>query len=196
METIIFMYITLIPVILAGILTMIWCKLPILKFLKRPIDGGKCLRDGKRIFGNNKTWMGLCGYLITNILVFILWGLISQKSDYLQMHNYFYSYYNNTPSFNLLIGLLSGLAYALFELPNSFLKRRLDIRPGKSISGGWKVFFIFMDQADSVIGCALVVWLFYDIGLLTFIAFILVGAITHMVLNMLLYFLHLRKNMF
>ena len=196
METIIFMYITLIPVILAGILTMIWCKLPILKFLKRPIDGGKCLRDGKRIFGNNKTWTGLCGYLITNILVFILWGLISQKSDYLQMHNYFYSYYNNIPSFNLLIGLLSGLAYALFELPNSFLKRRLDIRPGKSISGGWKVFFIFMDQADSVIGCALVVWMFHDIGLLTFIAFVLVGAITHMVLNMLLYILHLRKNMF
>lgn len=196
MEVIIFMFITLMPAILAGIATMIWCKLPILKFLNKPIDGGKYLRDGKRIFGDNKTWKGLCGYIVINILFFLLWGFLSQRSEYLQLHNYFYIDYKNTPSYNLLLGVLSGLGYSLFELPNSFLKRRLDIRPGKTISGGWKVFFVFLDQADSVFGCALVVWLFYDIGLLTYIEFILVGAVTHIILNMLLYFLHLRKNMF
>ncbi len=196
MEVIIFMFITLMPAILAGIATMIWCKLSILKFLNKPIDGGKYLRDGKRIFGDNKTWKGLCGYIVINILFFLLWGFLSQRSEYLQLHNYFYIDYKNTPSYNLLLGVLSGLGYSLFELPNSFLKRRLDIRPGKTISGGWKVFFVFLDQADSVFGCALVVWLFYDIGLLTYIEFILVGAVTHIILNMLLYFLHLRKNMF
>ena len=196
MEVIIFMFITLMPAILAGIATMIWCKLSILKFLNKPIDGGKYLRDGKRIFGDNKTWKGLCGYIVINILFFLLWGFLSQRSEYLQLHNYFYIDYKNTPSYNLLLGVLSGLGYSLFELPNSFLKRRLDIRPGKTISGGWKVFFVFLDQADSVFGCALVVWLFYEIGLLTYIEFILVGAVTHIILNMLLYFLHLRKNMF
>ena len=196
MEVIIFMFITLMPAILAGIATMIWCKLPILKFLNKPIDRGNYLRDGKRIFGDNKTWKGLCGYIVINILFFLLWGFLSQRSEYLQLHNYFYIDYKNTPSYNLLLGVLSGLGYSLFELPNSFLKRRLDIRPGKTISGGWKVFFVFLDQADSVFGCALVVWLFYDIGLLTYIEFILVGAVTHIILNMLLYFLHLRKNMF
>ena len=62
--------------------------------------------------------------------------------------------------------------------------------------GFWKVFFIFLDQADSIFGVALVVWLFYDIGILLYLGFVAVGAVTHLILNMLLYFAHLRKNMF
>ena len=89
-----------------------------------------------------------------------------------------------------------GLGYSLFELPNSFLKRRLDITPGKTIKGFWKVFFIFLDQADSIFGVALVVWIFHDIGILLYLGFVAAGAVTHIVLNMLLYFAHLRKNMF
>ena len=89
-----------------------------------------------------------------------------------------------------------GLGYSLFELPNSFLKRRLDITPGKTLKGFWKVFFIFLDQADSVFGVALVVWIFYPLGILLYIAYVLVGALTHIILNMLLYFMKLRKNMF
>ena len=50
------MYITLLPVILAGIMNMVWCKTSLLKALKKPMDMGKCLSDGKRIFGDNKTW--------------------------------------------------------------------------------------------------------------------------------------------
>ena len=92
--------------------------------------------------------------------------------------------------------MLLGLGYSLFELPNSFLKRRLDITPGKSVSGFWKVFFIFLDQADSVFGVALVVWLFYPLGIGLYLLYVLVGAGTHLLLNMMLYFMHLRKNMF
>ena len=121
METIIFMYITLIPAIIAGIFTMIWCKLPILKFLNRPMDGGKYLKDGRRIFGDNKTWKGLCGYIVTNIIFFILWGFLSGHVEYLQSHNYFYINHSNTIPYNLLIGALTGLASSLFELPNSLL---------------------------------------------------------------------------
>jgi len=32
---------------------------------------------------------------------------------------------------NALVGFALGFAYVLFELPNSFIKRRLDIAPGK-----------------------------------------------------------------
>ena len=42
---------------------MIWCKLPILNRLKTPIDLGKNFVDGKRIFGDNKTYKGLVGYV-------------------------------------------------------------------------------------------------------------------------------------
>jgi hypothetical protein len=96
----------------------------------------------------------------------------------------------------LLVGFLLGLFYALFELPNSFLKRRLGIVPGKTIKGFKKVFFIILDQADSIFGVALVVWMFYPLGIKKYILYIFIGTITHLIINMLLYFAHLRKNMF
>ena len=189
------MYVTLVPTILAGVMVMLWCKLPILKAIAKPIDFGKDFADGKRLFGDNKTWKGMLGYILFNTLFAVLWGFVCQGGA-LKDLNFFYQYHENTIPFNLLIGVLLGLGYSLFELPNSFLKRRLDITPGKSISGFWKVFFIFLDQADSVFGVALVVWLFYPLGIGIYLLYILVGAGTHLLLNMMLYFMHLRKNMF
>lgn len=191
-----FMYMTLMPPILAGILTMVWCRLPVLSSIKRPMDGGKCWRDGKRIFGDNKTWQGFAGYLILNIAMALLWGELTKSSPFLTEHNFFYIEHENTRIYNLRIGLLLGLGYALSELPNSFIKRRLGIEAGKVMQGVQKPLFVFFDQADSVIGCTLVVWMHYDIGPAMFFAFILVGAGTHIVLNMLLYAAGLRKNMF
>ncbi len=195
LKTILMMYVTLFPAILSGIFNMIWCKTGILKPLKKPMDFGKCLSDGKRIFGDNKTWKGFLGYLFLNVIFSTLWGFACGAGGFEHL-NFFYVNHENAMGFNLLTGALLGLGYALFELPNSFLKRRLDVEPGKSISGFWKGFFVFLDQADSVFGCALVVWFFYDLGLWKYLLYVVVGAATHLLLNMLLYFMHLRKNMF
>ena len=189
------MYVTLVPTILAGVMVMLWCKLPILKAIAKPIDFGKNFIDGKRLFGDNKTWKGMLGYILFNTLFSVLWGFTCQTGA-LHDLNFFYQNHENTLPFNLLIGVLLGLGYSLFELPNSFLKRRLDITPGKTVKGFWKVFFIFLDQADSVFGVALVVWFFYPLGILLYLLYVLVGAATHLFMNMMLYFMHLRKNMF
>jgi len=189
------MYVTLVPTILAGVMVMLWCKLPILKAIAKPIDFGKNFIDGKRLFGDNKTWKGMLGYILFNTLFSVLWGFACQTGA-LHDLNFFYQNHENTLPFNLLIGVLLGLGYSLFELPNSFLKRRLDITPGKTVKGFWKVFFIFLDQADSVFGVALVVWFFYPLGILLYLLYVLVGAATHLFMNMMLYFMHLRKNMF
>ncbi len=196
MEKIITMYVTLLPPILAGMLNMLWCKLPILNALKKPIDGGKILKDGKRLFGNSKTWKGFLGYGLTNILTFVLWGLACGSSPYLGSHNYFYMENDNTLWFNISVGFLLGMAYALFELPNSFLKRRLGIGQSMDIKTAKKIFFIFLDQVDSVFGLALVVWIFHDIGIVTYIQFIILGAVTHILANFLLYGMRLRKTLF
>ena len=189
------MYITLLPTILAGIVVMIWCKLPILPIFAYPIDGGKNFIDGRRIFGDNKTWKGLLGYVLFNMIFTVLWGfIISGKGA--ETLDFFYQHNENSLSYNLMIGILLGLGYSLFELPNSFIKRRLDIRPGKTLTGPTKAFFVFLDQADSLFGVALVVWLFFPLGILLYLAFIVVGAATHLLLNMMLYFMKLRKNMF
>jgi len=195
MKMILMMYVTLFPAILAGIFNMIWCKLPILGALKKPMDGGRCLRDGKRIFGDNKTWKGLVGYLLLNTLITVLWGVICQAAGW-NSYNFFYLNRDNTLLFNLGVGFLLGLGYALFELPNSFIKRRLSIEPGKPTEGVWKVLFIFLDQADSVFGCCLVVCLFYEMTVWFYLLYVLVGAVTHIVCNVLLYFMGLRKNPF
>jgi len=188
------MYMTLLGPILAGIVNSIFCKINVLNSLKKPLDF-KIKIKGKRLFGDNKTWKGLIGYIIFNIIFMILVGII-YKACNIEKLNFFYINHTNTITYNLLIGFLLGLFYALFELPNSFIKRRLGITPGKTITGSKKYFFIFLDQADSVFGVALVVWMFYPIGIKVYLLYILVGAVTHLVINMLLYFLHLRKNMF
>ncbi len=159
------------------------------------MDGGKCLKDGKRVLGDNKTWKGFLGYVVLNIFMAILWGIICLNPSFAEK-NYFYVSHTNTVLLNMGIGFLLGLFYALFELPNSFLKRRLGIEPGKPAKGLKKVFFIFLDQADSIFGVCLVVAMFYSMSLGFYLLYVLVGAITHIVFNMLLFFLRLRRNMF
>ena len=189
------MYVTLLAPIVAGIVNSIFCKSKALNFLKKPIDFNKKFIDKKRIFGDNKTWKGFFGYIFFNIVFTILFSLII-KGTKLETLNFFYINHENTILYNLLIGFLLGLFYALFELPNSFLKRRLDITPGKTIKGKKKVLFIILDQADSVFGVALVVWMFYPIGIWIYLLYIVIGTVTHLLVNMMLYFMHLRKNMF
>lgn len=135
-----YMYVTLMPVIFAGILNMIFCKLPILGLLKKPIDAGKNFTDGRRIFGDNKTWKGFAGYVILGTLMTLLWGFICKASPALTSHDFFYFEHDNTVTYNLLCGVLVGTAYALFELPNSFMKRRMGIEPGKTMKGWQKSY--------------------------------------------------------
>lgn len=195
LKTILMMYLTLAPVILSGIANMAWCKSRVLESTRRPVDNGKCLSDGKRLFGENKTWKGVIGYLLFHTLFTVLWGWLCKAASWESL-DFFYIRHENTVGFNLLVGVLLGLAYSLFELPNSFLKRRLGVTPGKTMRGLGKVFFVFLDQADSIFGCALVVWLFYDLGLPLYLLYVLLGAGTHILVNILLYFAGLRKNMF
>ena len=197
MERLAEMYITLLPIILAGVMNMVWCKVKVCDFLKKPIDFGKNFPDGKRIFGDNKTFKGFVGMIFLGIIFSLLWGFVSENNTFIYEHNYFYRNYESSPVYNILTGALSGIAYALFELPNSFIKRRLDITPGKNdVKGLKKIFFIFFDQADSVFGCVLVVCIFCPLPIWYYFVYVIVGALTHIVFNMLLYFCHLRKNMF
>lgn len=189
------MYVTLMSSVLAGIINSLWCKLKVMKKLQIPMDGGKSLKDGKRIFGDHKTWKGFIGYIIWNMVCMVVWGLICKIAG-LETYNMLYTNYENTILFNLAAGALVGFGYALFELPNSFLKRRLGIEPGKSISGVLKAFFVFFDQADSVFGCVLVVCIFAPMSVGFYFLYVVVGAVTHIIINMLLYVCRLRKNMF
>lgn len=188
------MIVTFLPVILAGIEVMVFVKLPILKQLQRPMDGGRTLSDGRRLFGEHKTWKGFFGYVAITPIWTIILGLIATASPRYEAMNYLYVHHENTPLYNLIIGIALGLAYASFELPNSFMKRRIGIDEGETAAGPIRHLFIFIDQADSVIGCVLVLALVYPMTAAFFGAYVLLGAGIHILLNFLLRLAGLRKQ--
>ncbi len=189
------MYVTLFPVILAGIFNMAFVKKPILNKLLLPLDFGIELRDNKRLFGENKTFKGALGMIIGGVLCAVMWGIILNVLN-LSNYNFFYINNANTVLFNVSIGFLLGLVYILFELPNSFMKRRIDISPGKVSDSKLKYLFVFIDQADSIIGCVLLVHIYYPLTLFSIVLFTLIGAFTHIIINLILFSLKLRKNRF
>ena len=162
-------YFLILPAILGGILNMAFVKLPVLKSWQVPIDGGKTLRDGKRIFGDNKTWKGFFGMIVlTSLPAWLFWRDAFQ-----------YSY---------LCGALLGFAYVLFELPNSFVKRRLNIQAGKN--GGFMQTLV--DQADSALGYAIFMLFIFPLTLIEWLSVFIIATATHYVFNVLLFLVKLR----
>lgn len=188
------MYVTLMPVIFAGAANMLFTKTKLYKMGSNPIDGGFICKDGKRLFGENKTWAGFFGMIFFGAFFQILWGIINNFSEHMKSMNELYYELENTLIFNLCVGALFGLAYVLFELPNSFIKRRLNIIPGKTGKGiKGKIFFV-VDQIDSLIGVVGVLAFFSKMTIIKYCMYIFLGAFTHIAVNMILYALKIRKN--
>lgn len=186
------MYVTMIPVIIGGILNMLFVKTPFYRRSNAPIDGGRFLRDGKRIFGGNKTWIGFFGMIVFCALAQAVWGAVCLRIPDMC---YIYLRFENTPLFNLAAGACMGCAYMLFELPNSFIKRRLDIPDGKTVGGAKGRVFFVIDQVDSLFGVAAVYALLYPMPVWQFFLYILLGAVTHISVNSLLFALKIRKDL-
>lgn len=190
--TVITMYITMLPVIIGGILNMIFTKTPIYNRLKKPIDNNKNFRDGRPILGSNKTWIGFFSMIGFCALAQVLWGMVCKTCGL------FHELYVRNPNhfiFNLAIGSLFGFVYMLFELPNSFLKRRLGIESGKTKSGILGALFFVIDQIDSLIGVILVLYIFSDITIVQYFEYIALGGITHILVNLALYLSKIRRNL-
>ena len=139
-------------------------------------------------FGANKTWRGMLVMPLASIPGVYLALLIEP----LLSAHLLVSLLDLSP---WLLGSALGIGYVLAELPNSYVKRRLGIQPGKQPQkhGFW---FGLMDQADSAIGCALVYWLMLHPSLLIMLWIILLGPLLHLLVNLSLYSAGLRKQPF
>jgi len=188
------MYATLMPVVIAGAANMLFTRTQLYCAHNSPIDGGRSLSDGKRIFGDNKTWAGFFGMIAANCITQILWGMLTLSSSALNSKNELYHNFGNTLLFNAAAGALFGLVYVLCELPNSFIKRRIGIQPGRTAHGFKGLMFFIIDQIDSLIGVVLVLALLTGLTFTQYIQYILLGAATHIGLNLTLYKLRIRKN--
>ncbi|MFZ4712945.1 MAG: CDP-archaeol synthase [Bacteriovoracaceae bacterium] len=167
------------PLIISGIAHMLVVKKNSLSFLKIPIN--------EKAFGANKTWRG--------IIVMPIFALICILFiDYLENAELIINHGFKTTS-AWLGGPLLGLAYSLFELPNSFIKRRLKIPPGK-LASDHKFMFFFLDHLDSATGCILVYHFVFNFPWWILLSLIPFAIIIHTLINLLLYALKIRQNPF
>ncbi len=173
-----------IPGILAASAHMVVVSLNWFSSLNYPIDHYKTYR-GRRIFGDNKTYRGILIMIVFSIFFcyfqrWLLLGVFDNRPSLFQYESY-------SP---LFYGILYGLGYTLFELPNSFIKRQRDIVPGKRGSG----IHVIIDQADSVAGCLILLYPFSNFSIKFLIVSILLFTFVHMLINYLLFLMKLRKN--
>ena len=138
------------PLLLAAIAQGLCIKYDWLSWLRKPIDFGKTYK-GKRIFGDHKTWRGFA----INVIFCTLGAFVQawiQNAGFLPHWLFLLDYETHA----LTVGIMLGLGMTIGELPNSFLKRRCEIPPGKSRGGPIGVFFFIYDQVDLTIG----IWVF------------------------------------
>ena len=87
-----------------------------------------------------------------------------------------------------------GLACGLSELPNSFVKRQLDIAPGATASGWINAVFYIFDQVDFLVGMWIVLAFFVEISLIRIFYSFVFLFVAHQVISFLGYILGMRKT--
>jgi len=121
----------LLPVILAGVTNMVFVKAPVAKGLKRSMDRGLRLNDGERLLGENKTWKGFFGMILFTSLWMGVVVYVSRTFNWAGDLSLIRYEQFRFPFNEWIYGALWGFGYVLFELPNSYVKRRLAISSKK-----------------------------------------------------------------
>jgi hypothetical protein len=159
----------IIPLIVSNVMHMLIVKHNYFQFLNFPINS--------TLFGRNKTYRG-----------FVVLSLINGFLLYLSN-----TIFNTHLSYPFGIGALLGLTYMVFELPNSWVKRRLGIAPGEK-HNRFEIGFKLIDKMDSAFGVVLIYWSlgFVDPAMALFL--FLISSFTHILFSQLLYFLKIKKS--
>ena len=108
-----------------------------------PMDFGKVLKDGKRLFGDGKTWRGFGGGILSGIVLgFLLWGVGALAYAPLS--------YGQFPE-GLVPIILLPLGALLGDLVGSFIKRRMGKAKGAPVLG--------LDQYDFMVGAMVLLFI-------------------------------------
>lgn len=159
----------LIPLVISNTVHMMIVKAGLFRALDIPIwETG---------FGRNKTWRGFIVLIALNALFELLCIKIIHSSM-------------EQP---LLIGGLLGFTYLLSELPNSYLKRRLGIRPGGRAEKN-KYLFILIDKTDSAMGVSLVYGWIMELPFDMVMTLFLINSLVHFLISYILVSLKIKSG--
>ena len=162
------------PVLSAGSILMYFRHRKFLPKLNYPLDFGLTLH-GKRLFGDNKTALGPIIMITVGGLTAVLVGQLPHLIQ------------------NLELGMLLGLGYSLGELPNSFIKRRLSVVPGERLSHAGRYLFYIVDQTDSAVMVALLLYIRYHLTGQLLLDIFLLGVAVHLCFDWLMYLIGFKK---
>lgn len=168
---------------LAGLVHVFWLKSRWSKYFRQPLDGRFMLR-GRRILGENKMVRGFIAMPLATMGVFAFFGAVRD-----QLPAWFASGIWSMPLNRFaLFGLACGFGFMFAELPNSFLKRQMDISPGEAPAKGWlRPICFILDRCDSVLGVLIVVSAISPISPLTWFWALILGPLFHAFFSIWLY---------
>lgn len=173
--------------VVGGACQSAWFAHPFSKRFTWPLDGGRTFR-GRRIFGDNKTARGFFVIVPATALAMAGFGTVAQRANVA-------IWPLSVPGL-LLLGAVSALGLMIGELPNSFLKRQLDVEPGRPPKHRFgKVISAVADRLDSVVGALLGAALVVDMSWATAAWCFVLGPPIHALFSALLYVLGVKKRM-
>ncbi len=156
----------------------------------KPVDLGKNHSDGRRIFGDGKTWRGLICGITCGILIGFGQILVEAQLDY----EYFIGF--GPAKIAYIIMILIPVGAMLGDLMGSFIKRRLNKPRGARLP--------ILDQFDFLIGAWVLVlifnwqWFFeryiYDVHILGLIFILVLTLILHRFTNIIGYKIGKKKE--
>jgi hypothetical protein len=159
------------PILIAGLVLILVLRKNLLPKLDEPIDFGAKIQ-GKRIFGDNKTWRGIIIYIGMSIAAcIVLWSVSHRFSNLINV------VFSLNP---LYIGSAIALSYILGELINSFVKRRLNIDPG-ALSGARAQ--LLLDHVDGMITVSLVLVFGFGVQPVSIVVAVVMGILLHSLTN-------------
>ena len=169
----------------AGVCQVLWLRTGLSQRLQQPVDLGMRLR-GRPLFGQNKTLRGFVVMVPATGLAFLAWSMVPLFAA---------GIWELTPIAFLLLGMAAGLGFMLGELPNSMLKRQLDIAPGEAPDKAWlRWLCLLLDRTDSILGALLVVSLLVPVSAWVWLNCLLVGPGIHAFFSFMLYLLRVKKR--
>jgi hypothetical protein len=157
--------------------------------LARPIDRGRSFR-GRPLFGESKTFRGPILVAVGGAAVWVLQQSLLHRVDAfaaIELVDY-----ASLPGW--WFGAAAGAAAELSELPNSFLKRQLGIKPGGTAPGPLGVVFFLLDQLDVLLGFWLMLSTAVPVTLLRVAVSVALVASVHPLLTLAGYWLRMRPT--
>jgi CDP-2,3-bis-(O-geranylgeranyl)-sn-glycerol synthase len=172
---------------LAGVAQTAWFASPASRAFALPLDGGLRLR-GRRLFGENKTTRGFIVMVPASAAAFTLLAVVAGDPAVAEL-------WVLPPSGYALLGAWAAIGFMAGELPNSFVKRQLDIPPGEAPrSRTWTAVQFIGDRLDSGIGMLAAVSVAVPTPALTWIYVLLIGPAIHWSFSLVLFHLGLKRR--